>query len=116
MQNNIFNFLNQIYYKGTKLKYDKKVAGSYMLSLWLSHDRKLISIVNEINHYQFLYPDEMIYKYYFDRVPKGKRNIRWTKKNAVDKKLKKKIEAIKEEYNVSTNEAKGIINHQESLK
>ena len=86
-----------------------------MISLWLSHDNNLINSVNNINHYQFLFPDDVIYKYYFDVIPKGRRFIRWTKKDQIDKKRKDKIQKIKEQYNVSKNEAMGILNHMEYL-
>ena len=84
----IFDFINQIFYKTSKYKYDKKISPSYMLSMWLAHDSQLIDIVNEINQYQFSLPDEIIYQYYFDKVPKGRRFLKWTKKKEEDKKLK----------------------------
>jgi len=110
-----FDFLNQIFYKTKKHPYDKKIVNSYLISLWLSHDKSLINIVNNINSYQFLFSDEILYKYYFDRVPKGKRFIRWTKKEPVDKKMKKKIDAIVEEHGVSKSEAKSILKHLEYI-
>ena len=44
---NLFDFLNQIYLKTQKYPYDKKSASAYMLSLWLSHDKYLINIVDK---------------------------------------------------------------------
>jgi len=105
----LFDFLNQIYLKTEKYPYDKKAASAYMLSLWLSHDKYLIYLVNKINRLQFLLPDDIIYKYYFDVVPKGRRYIKWTKKREEDKKIKKKIESIMEGTNLSKREAKMIL-------
>jgi len=105
----LFDFLNQIYLKKEKYPYDKKAASAYMLSLWLSHDKYLIDSVNKINRLQFLLPDDIIYKYYFDVIPKGRRYIKWTKKREEDKKTKKEIESIMEGTNLSRREAKMIL-------
>ena len=75
-----------------------------MLSMWLAHDSQLIDIVNEINQYQFSLPDEIIYQYYFDKVPKGRRFLKWTKKKEEDKKLKDYIWKIREERGISKKE------------
>jgi len=107
---NIFTFLNQINYKKGSVKYDKKVASAYLLSLWLSHDKNIIDIVNEINHLQFDLPDDIIYNYYHSKIPKGKRFIRWTKKTKQDKKKKKIIDELKEKFTLSTREAEIIYN------
>lgn len=113
---NIFDFLNQICFKTKKYEYSKKDVSAYMLSLWLSHEKDLISTVNDLNHFQFKLPDDLIYKYYYDRVPKGKRFIRWTKKETVDKKTKVKLDALKEKYNISTGKAKSLLLHLNMLK
>ena len=105
----LFDFLNQIYLKTEKYPYDKKIAGAYILSLWLSHDKYLIGLVDNINRLQFILPDDIIYKYYFDVIPKGRRYIKWTKKREDDKKTKKKIDSIMEGTNLSKREAKMIL-------
>lgn len=112
---NIFDFLNQICFKSAKHEYDKKAVSAYMLSLWLSHEKDLIGVVNKINHFQFKFPDDSVYKYYYNMVPKGKRFIKWTKKDKIDKKMKAKLDALKEKYNISTNEAKSLLLHQDML-
>jgi hypothetical protein len=88
---NIFNYLNQIFYKTDKHEYDKKLAPAYMLSMWLSHDSKLIDIVNKLNSLQFSLKDDIIYKYYMSKVPKGKRFLKWSKKTPKDKKFDKDV-------------------------
>jgi hypothetical protein len=88
---NIFNYLNQIFYKTDKHEYDKKLAPAYMLSMWLSHDSKLIDIVNNLNCLQFSLKDGIIYKYYMSKVPKGKRFLKWSKKTPKDKKFDKDV-------------------------
>jgi len=107
----IFTFLNQIYFKTTVYPYDKKIASAYMLSWWLSHDSSLINIVNKINRLQFSLKDDIIYKYYFDKVPKGKRYIKWTKKTPEDKKKGEIIERMMKERHLSKNECKRLIPH-----
>ena len=87
-----------------KIPYDKKLAPAYMLSLWLSHDKTLIDTVDKINEFQFLLSDDLIYKYYFDKIPKGRRYIKWTKKEEVDKDDKKKLDKMKEDMLLSKNE------------
>ena len=113
---NIFTFLNQIFYKKETHSYDKKLAPAYLLSLWLSHDKNIINIVNEINRLQFRLSDDIIYKYYLHKIPKGRRFIKWTKKEKQGKKEKQNIEDIKSTYNVSNKEAKRIMEIQNKLQ
>jgi len=87
----IFDYLNQIFYKKDKYVYDKKSAPAYMLSMWLSHDSNLIDIVNKLNSLQFSLKDDIIYKYYMSKVPKGKRFLKWSKKTPKDKKFDKDV-------------------------
>jgi hypothetical protein len=108
----IFTFINQIQNKKRKYEYDKKIASAYMLSQWLSMDRSLISKVNDINKYQFLLPDEVIYEYYMDVIPRGRRFIKFIKKRK-EADIKKKIEEIKSKYpEMSTKECKMMLNNR----
>lgn len=93
----LFDFVKQLSAVKEKYPYDKKIAPAYMLSMVLSHDGKLVDIVNEINKYQFLLPDEVIYKYYRSIVPKGNRYIKWVKKKS-DKNFEKKVDEMQEKY------------------
>jgi hypothetical protein len=111
---NIFNYLNQIFYKSSKLEYDKKIAPAYMLSMWLSHDSNLIGIVDKINHLQFLLKDDIIYKYYMSKVPKGKRFIKWTKKTLGDKRIDKRTKELMVE-GLSKREAQMTANIKERI-
>lgn len=112
---NIFDFLNQIYMKTSKYPYDKKTASAYMLSLWLSHDKHLINIVDKIVRLQFTLPDDIIYNYYVSEIPKGRRFIKWIKKTPEDKKLKKKLESIMEGTFLSKREAKMVLAFGEKI-
>ena len=115
---NIFTFMNQIYNKKKKVPFNKKDCSAYMLSLWLSHDKNLIDLVNKLNQYQFdisNISDELVYKYYFDKVPNGNRYIKWTKKEKNEKK-DKQIENIMKEYSVSKRESGMILKHLEGIK
>lgn len=100
-----FNILNNIFFSKEKFIYDKKIASAYALSAWLSHDNELLEVVNAINKFQFLLPDEIIYKYYRDIVPKKKRNIKWIKKT--EDRFKEHIKKLQEKYpEMSTREAR----------
>ncbi len=112
---NLFDFLNQIYLKNQKYPYDKKAASAYMLSLWLSHDKYLINIVDKIVRLQFTLPDDIIYNYYMNEIPKGRRYIKWVKKTPEDKKNKKKLDLIMEGTDLSKREAKMILALEEKL-
>lgn len=109
-QTNIFTFLNQIQNKKRTVPYDKKIANAWMLTQWLSHDRGLVSKCNDINKYQFLLPDDVIYEYYMSIIPAGKRYIKWVKKRKSDDTIKKVIEKLQEDNpDLSTRECKMII-------
>jgi len=112
----LFDFLNQIYMKKSTYKYDKKLASAYMLSLWLSHDKYLINIVHKICFLQFSLPDKVIYDYYFDKIPKGRRYIKWTKKTPEEKQKLKDINVLQQQYNISKREAKMTLKFMEKLK
>lgn len=111
----LFDFLNQIYTKTEKYHYDKKIAPAYMLSLWLSHDKHLINIVDKIVRLQFTLPDDIIYNYYMSKIPKGRRFIKWVKKTPEDKKIKKKLESIMEGTFLSKREAKRVLAFGEKI-
>ena len=102
----LFDTLNAIFYKKKEYKYDKKDAGAYILALFLSIDPSLSILVNNFNHYQFLLPDELAYQYYFHAVPKGRRFLKWTKKDKVDKKRDEIIKQLSIKHNCSMMEVK----------
>lgn len=105
----LFDFIKQITSKTEKHEYDKKIAPAYMLSQWLSHDSNLIDKVNDINMFQFILPDEIVYQYYRSTIPKGKRFIKWVKKRK-EEKTKEIIKKIKEHHpNLSERECKMVI-------
>ena len=109
-ETNIFTYLNQIQSKRRTVPYDKKIANGFMLSQWLSHDKELIGKVNDINKYQFLLPDEVIYNYYMSVIPVGRRYIEWIKKRKIDEKMDKRINKLQElDPKLSKREAKMII-------
>lgn len=112
----LFDFIKQVSNVREKYPYDKKIAPAYMLSMWLSHDERLIDKVNKINKYQFLLPDEIIYKYYRDVVPKTNRYIKWVKKK-VDKELKEQVDEMQEEHpELSQKEVKMYIKLKKEIK
>lgn len=100
----LFTILNSINYK-TKIEYNKKDASAYLLMLWLSHSKDLIKITNDMNLHLFDIPDDLVYKYFFNKVPKKRRFIKWAKKLKEYDKFKKDVEKLKEQYNLSEREA-----------
>lgn len=101
----IFDFINAITNK-TPIEYDKKIASGYMIAMWLSHDRQLVFDVNEINEVLFTMKDEAVFRYFYDKIPKKKRFIKWVKKEKVSEEDKKEIEQLMEKYELSEMEAK----------
>lgn len=89
----------------THIKYDKKAVSMYVISLFMSEDPELIKIANEINKYQFLLTDELIFKYYYKAVPKKKRFIKFTKKNEQSKEKEEQAKKLAEETGISIREA-----------
>jgi len=102
----MFDTLNAIFYKKGEYEYDKKKANAFILSLWLSHDERLINLVNDMNVCQSLLTDELVYMYYYHAVPKGKRYIKWTKKGKVNKKREDIIKQLSKKYDCSIMEMK----------
>jgi len=101
----IYDYLNAIFNK-TDLPYDKDIAPAFMLCIWLSHDPKLIEIVNSITPYLGIIPDNLFYEYFMLTIPKGRRFIKWIPKEKIDKKKEEIIKLLMEKRNISYNEAK----------
>jgi len=104
----IFDYLNSIFYK-KDIEFYKNECSRYMLLLWLSHDKELLELTNDINQYIFnvMSDDELVYKCFFHKVPKKKRFIKYVKKDK--KKDNKEIEQLMKQYNMSKREAESCI-------
>jgi hypothetical protein len=100
-----WTFINQILYKSKKHPYNKKKGSAYLTTMHFSHDDSLLNIVNKINGLQFYLDDGIIYEYYMNKVPKGKRYIRWTKKTPKQKKFDKAVEKLMNEEGLSKRES-----------
>lgn len=110
----LFTFLNQIQTKRRTIPYDCKIAPAYVLSLFLSMNKRYISYVNRINKYQFILPDEVIYNYYMSVIPEGKYYSKFIKKRPENNKYKKRVDKIRDIYpELSLKEAKMIISFLE---
>ena len=105
---NLFTFIDQLRSKSTQYPYDAKLASGYMLTLGLSNNNNDLKYCNEINHLLWSMPNDMIYKYYFEAIPKGKVWAKWPKKEK-NKELEKEINELKEKYNISTYEARKLL-------
>lgn len=86
-------------------EYKPKEFSAYVLSLFLSEDRELCRIVNEINPYIFSLTDELIFKYYVDKVPQGKRYLKFTKKTKESEEQEEEINNLMQTYGISRREA-----------
>jgi hypothetical protein len=60
-------------------------------------------LVNDINPYIFGLKDDLIYKYFYHKIPKGKRYIKWVKK---DKQKEEKYTELAKMYDCSIEEIK----------
>lgn len=102
---NIFDYINAINNKN-ELQYDKKIASPYMLAMWLSHDWFLLPIVNDMNKHLFKHKPKAVYQYFYDKIPKKKRYIKWVKKQKISDEDDKLIEKLMAKYQMSKEEAK----------
>lgn len=108
---NLFTYLNSLFNKKEVEPFNKTTCNPYMLSMYLSHEKDLINVVQEMNKIQFSLPDgreRIVYEYYLSKVPRGRRFIKWTKKDKAGKKKEKQLEEIMEELDVSKLEADRI--------
>lgn len=97
----LFTFIKQIQSKRRTVPYDKKIAPAYVLSLFLSMNKKYIEVVNRINQYQFLLPDEVIYEYLMKAIPQlpyDERYAEFIKKREEDDKTKTRLDKIRKIY------------------
>lgn len=101
-QSPLFQAINCINYK-SKPDFDISKVNGYMLSLWLAQEHELIGYVNELNPYIFDLDNEAVFWYYYKKVPKKKRFIKWTKKE--DKKNSEEVDKLCDLYNISPREA-----------
>lgn len=100
----IFDFLNSINDK-KRIEINEKDFSGYMVSLWFSHAQDCIDVVNKINPYIFSTPTKAMYEYYFDKISKKKRFIKFTKKEKDEKTVEAK-ETFKSKHNLSKKELK----------
>lgn len=104
MANPLTEALNAINLK-TPYKYDKKAVSAYVLTLFMSEGADTYKIANEINKLQYVLPDEAIFKYYVEEVPKKRRFIKFTKKTKKAADDDKIIKELMETYGISRREA-----------
>jgi MinD superfamily P-loop ATPase len=98
---NLFTFITQIQSKRRTVPYDSKIAPAYVLSLFLSMNKKYIEVVNRINQYMFVLPDEVIYEYYMKCIPEipyDERYAKFVKKRTEDDKTKERLDKIRKMY------------------
>lgn len=104
----VFDYIKQIDSKVEKHVFDPKKCPKYMLALHYSQSNGLIDIANEINKILFsLNNDKIVYDYFFSKIPKGKRFIRWAKKNKEEG--NKEISDFAERNDISFREAKMLV-------
>jgi hypothetical protein len=94
----IFTFINQIQSKRRTEPYDKKIAGGFLLSLFLSMNNKYLKQVNAMNKVQNVLPDETIYNYYMSVIPQGRDYSKFIKKRKDEDNTKDRLEKIQKLY------------------
>ena len=110
-----FDVLNSIFDK-KEIDYKQSDLPPYIISLWLSGDKHLIDIVNRMNCVQFQIKPEMVYKYYFYKIPKGRRFIKWVKKKEVfTEDQKKLVDDIQKANNISKIEMSKYLSMLEKI-
>lgn len=102
--NHLFECLNAITQK-SECEYNPKEVSGYILSMFIAEYKGLIEMANNVNPYQFDLPDELIFKYYVKSVPKGYRNMKFTKKTEASKERDKQVKELMEKYGISKREA-----------
>lgn len=102
-RSDLFDAINSINYK-TKKDFDIKKVNPFILSLWLAQDKNLIKYVQKLNPYIFHINNEIAFCYYYKKIPKGKRFIRWTKKKKTEN--SKEVQELMDKFNISEKEAK----------
>ena len=100
---NLFTYIEQLRTKSTTHEYDPKLAPPYLLTLGLSNCNSDLKTVNALNQFLFTLPPEIVYKYYMDAIPRGKKFVKWPKKEKKEK--TKEIEELMFQYNISKIEA-----------
>jgi len=105
--NDLFGCLNAICNKKPPIIYDKKEASAFIIMLWLSHEYDLMPWVDKINTNKLVFnvPDELTYKYFYDKIPKKKRFIKWIKKSKLSESKEKELKELCDKYNISKREA-----------
>ena len=111
----LFTFIQQIQSKRRTVPYDKKIAPAFVLCLFLSMNEKYINVVNKINNYTFLLPDEIVYEYLMKKIPQlpyDERYARFVKKREEDDTVKERLGKIRKLYpELPMKECKMILSH-----
>jgi hypothetical protein len=98
---NLFTFIKQIQSKRRTVPYDRKIAPAFVICLFLSMNNKYIEVVNKINQYMFILPDEVIYEYLMKEIPQlpyDERYSKFIKKREKNDKTKERLEKIRKMY------------------
>jgi hypothetical protein len=66
----------------------------------------LLPYVNAINEHIFRLNDESVYQYFYNKIPKKRRFIKWIKKEKLDEKENEMVKNLMEKYEMSEQEAK----------
>ena len=101
----LFDHVNHINEKQTKgywdtlSEEDRKTWSTYMIHRFLSMEPAFIEIINELQKYTL--DPEMVYKFYIDVLPKGKRWLKYVKNKQAAKYDTDFIQLLSKHYEVS---------------
>jgi len=118
MGNEFFQYLNSIFNKNRPRNFDIKNIPRVLLLHYLAHEKDLIDDVNLINKNLWAIPDNCVYEYFYNKIPKCRRFIKWTKKDSFkkSKELQEQIDRLKLKYNLSDREINELLDMEETFE
>lgn len=108
----IFDYMNSIFYKKRIKDFNPRECNPYLLLMWLSHDDGLIGMVNDMNDVLWMTPQDKVYDYFYQKVPRGKRFIKWTKKDKETKEKEKLRKELMDNLRISKKEANTLMSYR----
>jgi hypothetical protein len=112
----IFDYMNSIFYKKRLENFNAKECPPFLLLMWLSHDNDLIKMVNKMNDVLWMTPQDKVYEYFYQKVPRGKRFIKWAKKEKESKEKEKLRKDLIEDLRISKREANVLMSYRRLFK
>jgi hypothetical protein len=114
MANKLTEIFNALKTKDLEYQYDPKDLKPFILSIFLSYSKDIISDVQEMNKILYYVPDKCVWSYYMAKTP-YKFFVPFPRKTVTEKYRSKRIDEIMEILDCGFNEAKDIAIQEEKL-